>query len=76
METTWSEHKQLVLRSRNYVFLDGKWRRKGGGPPMSDFAVRVLGEADFACSVERYEAALARQVHQAHLGVKLFSYGD
>ncbi|MNU09660.1 hypothetical protein D3C72_2563530 [compost metagenome] len=57
-----------MLRDRNYVYLDGRWRHKEGAPAVSDFAVRVLGEEDFAGSLERYEAALARKVPQAFLG--------
>ncbi|MDF2925691.1 MAG: hypothetical protein K0R57_4605 [Paenibacillaceae bacterium] len=76
METGMSDHKRMVLCNRNYVYLNGKWRHKGGGVHMSDFAVHVLGNEDFDGSLERYEAALARHVHHLHLGVELFSYGE
>lgn len=74
MGTSLSDYKKAVLCNKNYVYLDGKWRHKGGGPSVSEFAVYVLGDEDFAGAVNRYEAALSRRVHKVHLGTELFMY--
>lgn len=74
MQASLSENKKSVLRNRNYVFLEGAWRHKGGEASVSDFAVRVLGDDDFGASMDRYTAALSRRVHEAHLGEELFTF--
>lgn len=74
MGTEASESKRAVLSGKNYVFLDDRWRHKGGGPGFSDFAVLALGETEFAESLDRYASAVSRRVNEAHLGKKLFVF--
>ncbi|MDF2934734.1 MAG: hypothetical protein K0Q90_107 [Paenibacillaceae bacterium] len=74
MGTKASDSKRAVLCAKNYVFLDGSWRHKGGGPGFSDFPVQALGDAEFAESLDRYASAVSRKVNEAHLGKKLFVF--
>lgn len=71
-----SEHKKAVLRDRNYVYLDGKWRHKGDAPSIADFAVQILGDPEFAASMDRYVDAKVRNIHQVHLGEQLFHFEE
>lgn len=74
MDTEGTEGKRAVLCKKGYVFLDGRWRHKGGGPGFSDFPVLALGETEFAESLDRYVSAVSRKVNEAHLGKKLFGF--
>ncbi|RAU99541.1 hypothetical protein [Paenibacillus sp. YN15] len=74
MGTKANESKRAVLCGKGYVFLDGRWRHKGGGPGFSDFPVQALGDAEFAESLDRYVSAVSRKVNDAHLGKKLFVF--
>ncbi len=69
-----TEHKRTVLRDRNYVLLDGKWRHKGEEPDLSFLAVELLNDGDFENGLDRYVSALHRQIHQVHLGAPLFRF--
>lgn len=66
-----TEHKRAVLRERNYVFLDGKWRHKGDESDLSGLAVEFLGDEDFESGLDRYVSALDRQIHMVHLGAPI-----
>lgn len=74
METKASESKRAVLSGKGYVFLDGRWRHKGGGPGFSDFPMQALGETEFAESLDRYVSAVSRKVNEARLGKELFVF--